>query len=178
MCFVCITSLVCMFSGLMIGIGQQRIASPTLLVFLVVCCYSLYKVKVSCSPLPLQLPMITCLLLCFFRSSLDSHSAEILWLHLSILQEMQPLFKLPDFLALKISLPLFCNDPRALSAGVALWLHLLRLDSTPLHVDWLWFSVMVSGCCKEKVFLFSFLGKNIDLFLLSRIKSINYKMHL
>lgn len=154
-----------------------RISSPTLLIFLVVCC-SLYKVKVSCSPLTLQLPMTTWLLLCLFRSCLDSHSAEILWVHLSILQEMQPRFKLLDSLSLKISLSLFCDDPRALSAGVALWLHLLRLDSTPLHSDRLWFSVMVSVCCKEKVFFFSFSGKNIDLVLLSRIESINYKMHL
>jgi hypothetical protein len=57
---------------------------------------------------------------------------------------------------------LFCNDPRVLGAGVVGQKYPLVPGSTTLDFDWLWLTVMVSICCKEKLlwrgwFFFSFL---------------------
>lgn len=108
---------------------------------------------------------LACLLLFLFRSCLSSHVGDNVSLASDIARR-QFLSKFPDPLdTTSILLPLLLCSLSLGCGSFFFLMHPLWLDSTTLHYDWLWYSVVVTGsiwrssCCLLFINIFLILSK-------------------
>lgn len=102
------------------------------------------------SPASFLLTTWVCFLLpSLFSSCLGSYVDETRRCSFQHVQNTPSHSKLPGHLALTIFLHPLLQWSLSLKWGVMLKMHQVRLGSTVLHFDQLWFSIMISNCCKK-----------------------------